>query len=190
MPEFYKRILGRIFRLLRVFEQVSCQRPGRILVLLDPLAVSSAHDTTIYAAGHKWLQICAKYFQACNRLVTLYPYMSLSEKELQRFRTLLLSRQQSLLQADESADEAEQIVELDQTRIGRLSRMDALQAQAMSVATGRRRRQGLTSIDAALMRIADHAFGDCFECGKPINPKRLAADPAATLCINCAEALE
>lgn len=116
--------------------------------------------------------------------------MSLSEKELQRFRTLLLSRQQSLLQADESADEAEQIVELDQTRIGRLSRMDALQAQAMSVATGRRRRQGLTSIDAALMRIADHAFGDCFECGKPINPKRLAADPAATLCINCAEALE
>ena len=38
-----------------------------------------------------------------------------------------------------TGDETSQVVELDQARVGRLSRMDALQAQAMAQASGRRR---------------------------------------------------
>ena len=52
----------------------------------------------------------------------------------------LLGLKKSLLKAEETGEEAEQTVELDQTRVGRLSRMDAMQAQAMSKETGRRRR--------------------------------------------------
>lgn len=78
-------------------------------------------------------------------------------------------------------------VELDQTRVGRLSRMDALQNQAMAQETERRRRQELIRIDAALRRIEDETYGDCAECGEAIAEKRLALDPSAVLCIDCAE---
>jgi len=116
--------------------------------------------------------------------------MNDANTELQAFRTLLLNRKEALLKADETGGEAEQVVELDQTRIGRLSRMDAMQAQAMSVETGRRRRQVLVDIEATLKRIEEDEFGECFECGSIISPGRLHADPTATLCIRCAEALE
>lgn len=116
--------------------------------------------------------------------------MKLSKKQLRQFEALLLDRKQALVEADETGEEAEQVVELDQTRVGRLSRMDAMQAQAMSQETGRRRRQNLVEIEAALVRIEEGEFGDCFECGESINPKRLEADPTATLCITCAEAHE
>ena len=116
--------------------------------------------------------------------------MNNKNKQTPDFQALLLKLQQDLHEADETGDEAEQVVELDQTRVGRLSRMDAMQAQAMSVETGRRRRQMLVDIEAALARIEEGDFGECFECGIAINPKRLQADPTATLCINCAEAAE
>jgi len=116
--------------------------------------------------------------------------MALSESDLQRLKSLLLSLKAESLEAGETGEQAEQVVELDQTRVGRLSRMDALQAQAMSVETGRRRRQQIVGIDTALERIGTGNYGDCFECGELINPKRLEADPVATLCISCAEAQE
>ncbi|MDH3787318.1 MAG: TraR/DksA C4-type zinc finger protein, partial [Xanthomonadales bacterium] len=81
-------------------------------------------------------------------------------------------------------------IELDQTRVGRLSRMDALQAQAMSKETGRRRRQKLLQIEAALRRIEHDEYGYCQECGDEIAPARLNVDPAVSLCIRCAEAGE
>jgi DnaK suppressor protein len=116
--------------------------------------------------------------------------MDFSEKDLQHFESLLLKLRAELLEAGETGLQAEEVVELDQTRVGRLSRMDALQAQAMSLETGRRRRQHIVEIDAALERVRGGDYGDCFACGEIINPKRLEADPTATLCINCAEARE
>jgi len=114
----------------------------------------------------------------------------LSDKNLSHFKSLLLKQRAELLEADETGEQAEEIVELDQTRVGRLSRMDAMQAQAMSLETGRRRRQHLLDINAALKRLKDMDYGDCFECGEFITPARLTADPTATHCIGCAEALE
>ena len=106
------------------------------------------------------------------------------------YRELLLALKQSLLRAQETGDQAEQTVELDQTRVGRLSRMDAMQAQAMSKETGRRRRQKLLQIDAALKRIEQDDYGNCQECGEDIAPARLEVDPTALLCITCASAKE
>jgi len=116
--------------------------------------------------------------------------MSLSDKDLSQIKSLLLKHKAELHEADETGEQAEKIVELDQTRVGRLSRMDAMQAQAMSLETGRRRRQHLLDIEAALERISDNDYGDCFECGELIRLARLQADPTARLCIACAEALE
>ena len=102
----------------------------------------------------------------------------------------LIKLRETLLKAQETGEEAEQPVELDQTRVGRLSRMDAMQAQAMSKETGRRRRQKLLQIEAALRRIENDEYGYCQECGEDIAPARLQVDPTVLLCIRCAEANE
>ncbi len=91
------------------------------------------------------------------------------------------------LQADAAMSrDQRQPVELDQTRMGRLSRMDALQGQAMALETERRRGVELKRIEAALARIEDGSYGDCLACGEEIAPKRLASVPTVPLCIACA----
>ena len=87
-------------------------------------------------------------------------------------------------------DESAAVVELDQTKVGRLSRMDAMQAQAMALASEQRREQTLRRIDAALKRIEDDEYGYCLQCDELINPKRLEFDPTVTLCIECASRAE
>lgn len=79
-------------------------------------------------------------------------------------------------------------VVLDQQSVGRLSRMDAMQGQAMAKAAEQRRRGRISMIKAALQRIADGAYGDCEECGEPIPADRLAIDPTVTTCVGCASA--
>ena len=101
-------------------------------------------------------------------------------------RERLLELKAELQSIAESGDESAAIVELDQAKVGRLSRMDAMQAQAMAKASAQRRAQMLRRIDAALRRIDNNEYGFCEECGEPINPKRLEFDPTVTLCIGCA----
>ena len=48
----------------------------------------------------------------------------------------------------------------------------------------------LTKIDAALRRLEDHTYGDCFECGDQISEARLRALPFAVRCKDCEEARE
>ena len=77
-------------------------------------------------------------------------------------------------------------VELDQSKLGRLSRMDALQKQAMSQEVNRRRQIELTRINAALLRIEEGEFGYCITCGEEIEPQRLALNPSLPQCGKCA----
>lgn len=48
----------------------------------------------------------------------------------------------------------------------------------------------LTLIDEALRRIEDDEFGQCLNCDKEINSKRLNAIPWARYCLDCQELLE
>ncbi|MCR9177761.1 MAG: TraR/DksA family transcriptional regulator [Alphaproteobacteria bacterium] len=85
------------------------------------------------------------------------------------------------------SSESRSTVELDQSAVGRLSRMDALQGQQMALATDRRRALELKRIESALRRLEDGDYGYCVRCEEPITAKRLAFDPAVTLCVACAE---
>ncbi len=76
-------------------------------------------------------------------------------------------------------------VELDQNAVGRLSRMDAIQVQAMAQETERRREVEVQRIDAALIRIEEGEYGYCTRCGDEIPAKRLDFNPSAPLCITC-----
>jgi len=89
-----------------------------------------------------------------------------------------------------SGDESARVVELDQSRVGRLSRMDALQLQEMAKASGTRRIESLRKIDLALKRIDLDDYGYCQTCGEEIHRKRLEFDPTASQCIDCAEKAE
>lgn len=101
-------------------------------------------------------------------------------------RAQLVAAREALRALDATSSAAAQPVELDQTRVGRLSRMDAMQAQEMSLATRRRAELQLTRIESALQRIEQGNYGDCVRCGEPINEARLDFDPAVLLCIGCA----
>jgi DnaK suppressor protein len=48
----------------------------------------------------------------------------------------------------------------------------------------------LNKIDAALRRLDDGTYGDCFECGEEISEARLRALPFAVRCKDCEEARE
>ena len=102
------------------------------------------------------------------------------------FKQVLLDLRADLLQSEQSGQEASQTVELDQSAIGRVSRMDALQNQAMARASQHRRQTQLQRIEATLQRIEQGTFGSCLRCGEPIDPKRLDFDPTTPLCTTCA----
>lgn len=105
-------------------------------------------------------------------------------------RDRLLQLQAELEAEARTAEGAAAIVELDQSKVGRLSRMDAMQAQAMAQASVRRRDATLRRIAAAIKRIDKGEYGRCQECDEPINPRRLEFDPTVLLCIDCANQSE
>ena len=82
------------------------------------------------------------------------------------------------------------VVALDQQRVGRLSRMDALQAQAMAGATDARRARERRRLRQALARLEAGTFGLCADCDEPVAAGRLEIDPAAERCIACAGAAD
>lgn len=114
----------------------------------------------------------------------------MDENQLAKFRESLLEYKESLLEDSETNEAAAETVELDQTRQGRLSRMDALQGQAMSIAALNRRKKELKKVDQALGRIRENNFGFCEMCDEEIEIKRLEFSPTVTHCIHCAEKLE
>jgi len=105
-------------------------------------------------------------------------------------RERLLKLREELESAAAIGDESAAVVELDQSKVGRLSRMDAMQAQAIAKASSQRRATMLRDIEAALKRIDDGEYGLCADCDEPINPKRLEFDPTAMRCIECASKAE
>ncbi|MEX0371833.1 TraR/DksA family transcriptional regulator [Spiribacter roseus] len=107
--------------------------------------------------------------------------------DIPHFRQRLHEMRAEIEGQAQARDDSRATVELDQTRVGRLSRMDALQQQAMAQASNERAQLTLTRITSALQRCDDGTYGECLRCGELINPRRLEVDPAATLCIDCAD---
>lgn len=112
--------------------------------------------------------------------------MTTTESDLDRLRRGLSDRLDGLRRNTRTTADDRRPVALDQSSVGRLSRMDALQMQAMAQATERRRIQEAARIEAALKRVADGDYGWCVQCGEAIAPKRLEADPTVPTCIDCA----
>ncbi|MBI5890257.1 MAG: TraR/DksA C4-type zinc finger protein [Nitrosomonadales bacterium] len=114
----------------------------------------------------------------------------MSPQETVRFRELIAAQlAQVELDLTEAGANAGTVM-LDQSSVGRLSRMDAMQQQAMAASqrTALQRRQ--QQLQAALKRLENGSFGACCQCGEGIALPRLLADPGTPFCADCREARE
>lgn len=111
----------------------------------------------------------------------------MNKGEVEKLRKKLLGLKLELQHDEETLKETSEPVELDQTRVGRLSRMDAMQSQQMALETVRRRKDHLTRIEGALQRIDSDEYGYCFICDEEIDIRRLLVDPSSTRCMECVD---
>jgi len=109
----------------------------------------------------------------------------MTPQQTAQFHALMTAQLAELEHALSAANTNAGTVMLDQSSVGRLSRMDAMQQQAMAssqLATLQRRR---TQLQAALKRLGNHNFGICCQCGEEIALPRLQADPGTPFCADC-----
>ena len=103
------------------------------------------------------------------------------------WETRLTDKKRLLLESLEKSKSTSAPVELDQSRFGRISRNDAMQNQAMALATKARRANELKKVEAAMNRLKNGTYGDCCRCGDSISPDRLLIDPANPFCRDCVQ---
>ncbi|KIG13962.1 DnaK suppressor protein [Enhygromyxa salina] len=111
----------------------------------------------------------------------------LTAAQLVELRTQLLALNEELEQLIAQTSEGAAPVDLNEP-IGRLSRMEAMQQQAMTAANRRASQQRLKLTHLALNRLERGEYGECQSCEEPIEFRRLKARPESPLCLNCQRA--
>ena len=107
------------------------------------------------------------------------------DNQFAKYKELIERQLEGLAAENELGQSAQKTVALDQQSVGRLSRKDAMQSQAMAQAQQRRRDAHKQALQAALRRLAEDEFGYCMECGEEIEGARLLANPAVLKCVGC-----
>lgn len=107
----------------------------------------------------------------------------MNKKQLEHFRSILLSWKQELIEEVSRTVHAMQ----DETANHPDPNDRASQETDMSIELRNRERERklIRKIDEALGRIESDDYGFCESCGVEIGVQRLEARPTATLCIDC-----
>ena len=111
----------------------------------------------------------------------------MTEKEKSNLHEEMLRRVAELTVVIESDSHSGEAIELDQARVGRLARMDAVQHHAIAQAQVERAQKQLISIKRLLDRLNDEDFGECLYCGEDIPVQRLMIRPESVRCVSCAD---
>jgi DnaK suppressor protein len=109
---------------------------------------------------------------------------NMTSTEISRFRQFLSGRASELTAATRRRDAI--VIEQSAEELER-SFLASVREVAMQNLEGDSVK--LREVRAAMRRIDEGTYGICAECQEPISAKRLAAVPAAALCIRCQEAL-
>jgi DnaK suppressor protein len=75
--------------------------------------------------------------------------------------------------------------EIDQSAVGRLSRIEAIQNQGLTQNLHERERLQLDEVADALQRLETGCYGRCSVCGLPIRFERLLVFPETRTCSAC-----
>lgn len=109
----------------------------------------------------------------------------LSAEQIRALHEQLLVAERELQDSIDQRKSAATVVELDQAAVGRLSRMDALQQQAMAKAAEQRAISRLSRVRGALQRLENDTYGRCEDCDEMLDIRRLQTDPCAAVCLEC-----
>ena len=109
----------------------------------------------------------------------------LDTKTLSTLRNLLLKMVKDLDEQLSISKSAAGIVTLDQTSVGRVSRIDAMQQQSMAVSTREKSRRRLKNVKQAINSMNSGDYGYCKKCDELISTPRLMAQPEAKFCLSC-----
>lgn len=112
-------------------------------------------------------------------------FEDLSEEQIEELAERLEALRDELVEQLEEARTGSKPVELDQARIGRLSRADAMQQQQMAAARQRRIERRLNQVKSALGKMERDEYGYCAICDEPLSWKRLSARPESPICVRC-----
>lgn len=113
----------------------------------------------------------------------------MNREEQERYRVTLESLAAEIRRRLEGDEEAAQPVTPDRA-IGRLTRVEGMQAQQMTLAMRRRRQERLQRIEHALDLIRQECYGACSRCGEDIGAARLDVTPDTFVCLPCMERLQ
>lgn len=75
--------------------------------------------------------------------------------------------------------------EIDQSAVGRLSRIEALQNAGLTQNLHERERAQLEAVAEALERLDQGSYGRCVACQEPIQFERLLVFPETRTCAHC-----
>jgi DnaK suppressor protein len=114
----------------------------------------------------------------------------LTPESIDDFRQRLIEAKAAAESLLEQTTEDARPVEVSGSTIGRLTRMDAMQMQAMAQMNQRQLGIRLQQISVALAAIEQGTYGICRHCKEPISIARLTALPEAPFCMDCQEGFE
>ena len=114
----------------------------------------------------------------------------LTPAQLGELRAALATLKDELAHSLSLSADAAKPVQLDQSAMGRVSRIDAIQQQKMVAANRHRQRIRLQQSLAALRAMDEDEYGYCRRCEEPIAVKRLQVRPESPVCLSCQSAME
>ena len=115
---------------------------------------------------------------------------ALTPDQIRELESDLVVLREQLGELIAASEEGTRPVELDQSAVGRLSRMDAIQGQQIAKASRRNHQLRLEQVGQALRLIARDNYGYCRRCEEPIGYLRLKARPESPFCLRCQGARE
>ncbi|HXE89533.1 MAG TPA: TraR/DksA C4-type zinc finger protein [Terriglobales bacterium] len=113
----------------------------------------------------------------------------MEKKRLEQFRKKLEARQQELRRVVSNTELAGRSADVE-TAQDIADKAASSYTKEFLFSQSNNERQLLHEVESALARIREGEFGNCVNCGKEVNPKRLEAVPWTRFCINCQEKLE
>lgn len=113
------------------------------------------------------------------------PESHLSGEQVNELRTGIVAEIERLEKSMLQTEEALRPIALDQSAVGRLSRIDALQNQGLTRNLSERQQARWGQLAGALRRLENGSYGICTECEGPISYERLLVFPETPVCVRC-----
>jgi DnaK suppressor protein len=110
----------------------------------------------------------------------------MTKDDKDKLEKIITAEKDNLLTNIQSLEEGSKPVAPDEA-IGRLTRMDAINAKSINEANLNSARVKLAKLERALSKLDDPDFGTCAICEEPIPVGRIMLMPETTVCVKCAD---